>query len=224
MRTKVEKGKRVTRAAKGIVLFSIICMLGALTTGCGADDVSAGTETAAIQTDERLPKELNAAPLENDAEKAKEDNTVRKANETETAENAGNAAGAENSQENTGGGKWHVLEPEVAAAVDADFLGEVWIIAEGAFAIVEVKTMLWEDGSIVSSAPSSNAEIPDSELVHVIVDEDTYFYMRIIYNGKSYEDKEAGFGDLQEGMNVEMRGAFVNDVFYAAEVRMIKIA
>lgn len=122
-------------------------------------------------------------------------------------------------------GKWQVLDSETAAAVDADFVGEVRHIAEGAFSITETKVQILDDGSVASSSPSSNADILDSEIIHVVVDDDTYFSIRTIDgSGERHEDAEAGFGDLEENMSVEMRGTFENDVFYASEVRLIKIS
>lgn len=174
-----------TNLKKVTVLFSAICILGALATGCSPNPAPA-TKTV--------------------------------------AEDTGNGAGTQKPQENAGG-KWHVLEPEIAAAVDADFMGKVWHIAEGAFSIAETNVKLLDDGSIASSSPSSNAKIPDSQLVHVIFNDDTLFYIRTISdNGESYEDTEAGFGDLREHMSVEMKGSFEKDVFHATEVRIVKVS
>lgn len=129
----------------------------------------------------------------------------------------------EENSENTEG-KWQVLEPDVAAAVDADFMGKVWKIEEDSFFIAEKKVMILDDGSISSSTPSSNAEIPDSQLIPVVFDEDTHFYIRTIQgDGESHEDKDAGFQDLKEQMSVEMKGKFEDNVFYATEIRLLEI-
>lgn len=72
--------------------------------------------------------------------------------------------------------------------------------------------------SLSYSSPSSNANIPDSWLIHVTFEEDTSFYMRNI-DGENHEGKEAGFQDLKEYMSVEMKGSFVNDEFHATEIR-----
>lgn len=122
-------------------------------------------------------------------------------------------------------GRWHVLDPEVAAAIDADFSGTVWKMGEDAFYIAEEKVMLEEDGSIISSSPSSNAEIPDSDLIEVVFDEDTYFYLRTVHrSGESHEDTDAGFSDLEKGVSVEMKGYFEKDVFHAEEIRIVKVS
>lgn len=190
-----------TSRKKAITLFSAVCLLGALTAGC-ASGSAPSAKTAADQPDKVSLEEVNNTQPAEDADTA----------DTETpAENAG--------------GRWHVLAPEVAAKVDADFEGTIWHIAEGAFSIAETQVQILDDGSLVSSSPSSSADIPDSDLIHVVVDDDTYFYIRTIQgSGESYEDTEAGFGDLKEHMSVQMKGSFENDVFYAAEIRMIKIS
>lgn len=181
-----------TKWKKAVVLFSTLCILNAFATGC-TSTTAAKTETEQVSASE--------------------------ASDTPPADNA---EAAKKPQENTEG-KWHVLEPKVAAAIDADFVGTIQHIAEGAFSIAETKIQLLEDGSLSGSSVSSKISIPDSQLVHVVVDDDTYFYTRTIYgDGESYEDAEAGFQDLGEHLSVEMKGQFVNDVFYASEIRIIK--
>ena len=46
---------------------------------------------------------------------------------------------------------------------------------EDSFFIVNKEVKFLEDGSLSYSSPSSNADIPDSQLIHVIF-EDTNFY------------------------------------------------
>ena len=125
----------------------------------------------------------------------------------------------ENTEGNTAG-KWQVLDPDVAAAVDADFLGKVWKIEEDSFFIAEKKVKVLDDGSLSYSSPSSNAVLPDSQLIHVILEDDTHFYLKTTDgNDESYEDKEAEFQDLKIHMSVEMKGSFKNDEFHAIEIR-----
>ena len=125
----------------------------------------------------------------------------------------------ENTEGNTAG-KWQVLDPDVAAAVDADFLGKVWKIEEDSFFIAEKKVKILDDGSLSYSSPSSNADLPDSQLIHVILEDDAHFYLKTTDgNDESYEDKEAEFQDLKIHMSVEMKGSFKNDEFYATEIR-----
>ena len=177
---------------KAMILLVTVCILNTMVTGCGSGSVAKIEEN---QTDEALSEELNDAPPK---------------------EIDGNTDGL---QENTAG-KWKGLEPDVAAGVDADFLGKVWKIEEDSFFIAEKKVKILEDGSLSYSSPSSNADIPDSRLIHVILEDDTRFYLKTTDgNGESYEDKEAEFQDLKVHASVEMKGSFKNDEFYATEIR-----
>lgn len=126
---------------KAILLYGTVCILGTIIAGCGSS-----SETAAkmeeTQAEEALPEELNDAPLKD------VDGSI------------------EEPQENAAG-KWQVLEPDVAAAVDAD--------------------------------------IPGSQLIHVVLEEATRFYLKDTdENEESNGNKEAGFQDLKEHMSVEI--------------------
>ena len=177
---------------KVMILLGTVCILNTMVTGCGSGSIA---KTEENQTDEALLEELNDAP---------------------SKEIDGNTDGL---QENTAG-KWQVLEPDVAAAVDADFLGKVWKIEEDSFFIAEKKVKILDDGSLSYSSPSSKAVLPDSQLIHVIFDENTSFYMKTMDgNEESHAYKECGFQDLKEHMSVEMKGSFVNDEFHATEIR-----
>ena len=179
---------------KIILLFGTVFLLNTMLTGCSNGSESA-VQTEEKQADEALPGELNDVPL------------------NENNENA------EDSQENAAG-KWQILEPDIAAAVDADFLGKVWKIEEDSFFIAEKKVKILDDGSLSYSSPSSKAVLPDSQLIHVIFDENTSFYMKTMDgNEESHAYKECGFQDLKEHMSVEMKGSFKNDPFYPTEIR-----
>ena len=181
------------RLKKAMVVFGTVCILNTMVTGCGSGSESAA-KTEENQISEVLSEESNDAAKEIDGD-------------------------TEEPQENTEG-KWQVLEPDVAAAVDADFLGKVWKIEEDSFFIVERKVKILDDGSIIYSSPSSNADIPDSQLIHVVFEEDTCFYLKDTdENEEGHGNKEAGFQDLKEHMSVEMKGSFKNDEFHAAEIR-----
>lgn len=184
---------------KVIVLFCAVCMLNALLAGCGSQPASA-PEAAPQQTDVAPPVEPNAT------QSAGNDENEEKPQKT----------AAENRQ---------VLDQETAAAFDADFLGEVWKISEDSFYIAETKAEILEDGSLASTPPSPYADIPDSQLIQVMFDDTTYFYMRgICDDGENFEDVEAGFQDLKEKMSVDLKGSFKDGVFYATEIRMPKIS
>ena len=160
--------------------------------GCGSESVAKRGET---QAKEAVSEELNNTSLK------------------------GSDGSTEEPQENTAG-KWQVLEPDVAAAVDADFLGKVRKMEEDSFFIVERKVKILDDDSIVYSSPSSDANIPDSQLIPVVFEEDTRFYLKDTdENEEGHGDKEAGFQDLKEHMSVEMKGSFKNDEFHATEIR-----
>lgn len=89
---------------KLMILFGTVCMLNTMAVGCGsATEPTVKTEEA--RSGEILPEEETDTPSED--------------NDKDMAE----------SQENTSG-KWQVLEPDIAAAVDADFLGKVWKMEE----------------------------------------------------------------------------------------------
>lgn len=185
---------------KVTALFCTVCVLGTMAAGCG----SRPADSESVKTDETSP-----------AEGAQQ----------EPADSAGNGAVAPEETPEAQEGKWHVLEPEIAAIVDADFSGTVWKLGEDSFYIVEEKVMLDEDGGIISSSPSGNADIPDSDLVEVVFDENTYFYLRTIHgNGESHEDTDAGLSDLEKGSSVEMKGSFEQDIFHADEIRIVKVS
>ena len=181
------------RLKKAMVVFGTVCILNTMVTGCGSGSESAA-KTEENQISEVLSEESNDAAKEIDGD-------------------------TEEPQENTEG-KWQVLEPDVAAAVDADFLGKVRKIEEDSFFIVEREVKILDDGSIVYSSPSSDADIPDSKLIRVVFEEDTRFYLKDTdENEEGHGNKEAGFQDLKERMFVEMKGSFKNDEFHAAEIR-----
>ena len=179
---------------KLMILFGTVCILNTMAAGCGSA-AEPTVKTKEAQSGEILPEEATDALIKDDDKDMEEP------------------------KENTAG-KWQVLEPDVAAAVDADFLGKVWKMEENSFFIAEKKVKILDDGSLSYSSPSSNADLPDTELIHVFFEEDTIFYMRTTDgSGENHVDKEAGFQDLKEHMSVEMKGSFKNDEFHATEIR-----
>lgn len=193
------------------VLFGAACIFGALATGCSSGPVPAGNaseeEAVGKVTVEAIP------PAENPSSAASEKNSY-----------SGTAAQSSGEPESEAqDGRWHVLDPETAAAVDADFEGTVWKTDNDTFYIAE-NTVEVEGDIIFGGGPSSDAQIPDSDLIQVVYDENTYFYTRNIYDGGSrHEDVEAGPEELEIYMTVEMKGNFKNDIFYADEIRMAKV-
>ncbi len=188
-----------TKLKNAMVLSGALCILPMLSAGCGI-----GAETAAKTEQTQVNTQSSEAPNDTSSEEHTQD--TQEAPEAAT-------------------GKWQVLDPKTAAAFDADFMGDVRKITEDSFFVAETKAQILDDGSLTTSSPSTNADISDSQLIPVAFDDQTYFYMRTIYgNGESHEDKEADFSDIEEHMEVEMKGSFENDVFYATEIRLIKIS
>ena len=182
---------------KAAVIIGIGCMLNVLASGCSSGPVPAAKEQESA-ADEGLPEES--------------DDTQQ-----------GESAGSMNEPKENHEGKWHVLEPEIAAAIDADFMGKVRKITEDSFFIAETKVKILDDGSLSTSSPSSSTDIPDSRLIQVVFDGNTQFYVGTSYGGEeSYED--AKFQDLEEHMPVKMKGMFEDDVFYATEIRILNVS
>ena len=176
---------------KAMIVFGTVCIFSTMITGCGSGSESAA-KTEEIQISEVLSEDSNSASKEIDED-------------------------TEEPQENAES-RWQVLEPD--AAVDADFLGKVWKIEEDSFFIAEKKVKILDDGSLSYSSPSSNADLLDTQLIHVVFEEDTRFYLKDTdENEEGQGNKEAGFQDLKEHMSVEMKGSFKNDEFHAAEIR-----
>lgn len=198
---------------KAIIVLGIMTVAGGGMAGCGSDLAAAsgngaGSGISVIQgTDVETPQ--SASPGQ-----------PQTAGQTAQSGNQEGTGNLESGQE----GRWHVLDPDTAEVVGADFLGKVCKLDEDSFWIVEVQAKVLEDGSTVTSSPASNVEIPDSDLIQVVFDENTRFYIRTIHNGgESHEDSEAAFGDLSDEVSVDLRGSFQNDVFHATEVQINKI-
>lgn len=175
----------------------------------------------------------SSAPAADDVAKLSFSELFTQAQTSETAplqtENNTDSAESDTSPTDTASAnstsKWQVLSPEIAKVVDADFAGSVWKIEEDSFSIVEEYIEILDDGSILGASPSTDADIPDEELVPVFFDSNTHFYLRTIYDGGDrYEDTEATFQDLELQMTVELKGNFDNNGFHATEIRLSKVA
>lgn len=190
---------------KMILLLTVTSMLCMTTTGCSSASVSNQNHEPVSEEDE-TPKDLP-------------DNEIQKDKPEDLSDNESAQSEVENSS-----GKYHVLDPELAEYLDADFECMVWRLEEGSFYAAEVYNEILEDGSILTSSPSSYSTLNDSDLFQVIYDDDTYFYIRTIYdNGERYEDTDAGAEDLEEYVCCDLKGSFKNDVFYATEIRIKKV-
>ncbi len=208
---------------KVIIVSGMVFMLGLWTAGCGlntADFPAKEKRSEAEESEEPEKQDSTADADENDADKNETGGNETDKNEADEIEAKQSGTETDESQ-NASTGRWHVLDPETAAAVDADFEGEVWKIDSDSFYIVETETELSGDGTMAASSPAVGVEIPDSELIRVVFDEDTRFYTRTSYdNGARYEDAEAEFKDLKQYGSVALKGEFKNDIFCADEVRI----
>lgn len=199
---------------KLILLLALMSTLSLAAMGCSSAPVSNQDSEPAPAADE-IPADEPENLLDNNAEediKTPEETTEASDNKSQQSVDESNS------------GKWHILDPEMAEYLDADFECIVWKLDEGSFYAAEVYCEILEDGSLLSSNPSSESTLDDSDLFQVIYDDDTYFYIRTIYdNGERYEDTDAAPDDLEEYMNCDLKGSFQDDIFYATEIRMIKI-
>lgn len=186
---------------KAFVTLITICTLALSAVGCDSNSTT--------------PSEIVAAPSEDTETPDETPDPQTPQDETDTDPAA---------PEETGESRWHVLSPEVAAAVDADFCGDIWKIDTDTFYVAETYIELLDDGSIATGSPASDANVPDSDLIQVVFDETTHFYLRTVSaSGGTHEDTEATFQTLELHMPAEMKGSFENDVFHATEIRLIKV-
>ena len=128
-----------TKLKNAMVLSGALCILPMLSAGCGI-----GTETATKTEPTQVNMLSSEAPNDTSSEE-----------HTQDTQEAPEAAA----------GKWQVLDPETAAAFDADFMGDVRKITEDSFFVAETKAQILDDGSLTTSSPSTNADISDSQLL-----------------------------------------------------------
>ncbi len=194
------------RWKKLIALSLISCMFGMSTMGCGS--APAAEAEAEMDAPTLTVEEINE-PAMTDTSKPADDEAEKK--ETDTAETQDS-------------GKWQIYDPDVAAAVDADFEGTVYKIETDSFFITPTETTLEENGAIISTSLSPGVEIPDEDLVQVTFDDDTVFILRNIYDGgERHEDSDASFQNIEKEVSVALKGKFQNDVFCADKIRIIKV-
>lgn len=191
---------------KVILLLGMVSMLTLLAAGCGlasengveadraADALLGEAEEFRFEEGQNTAEAGQAEKPDNAAQagSAEEQNEAAEAGQTE---GQGKADAGESQGAST---RRNVLDPDTAAAVDADFEGDVWKIDTDCFYIVEETTELLEDGSMSSSSPAAGVEIPDSELIRVVFSEDTHFYTRTIYDNGARFYKYFG---LRPGMH-----------------------
>ena len=217
------------RWKKLIALSLVVCMFGMLLTGCSSAPVAGDKVNAPVYldapesiTDEAEP---DIGESESNTDETEDDNTNDSDHgnmETPAQDNADDSANAENPSETSG--KWHVYDPDLAAAVDADFEGVVHKIDTDSFFIYPMETELMENGILISSSLGPDAEIPDEELLEVVFDSDTVFTLQDIYDGGDrHEDSEVSFQAVEKGLSVALKGKFQNDIYHATSIRIIKV-
>lgn len=216
-------------------------ILGISTAGCGsAPAAEAETEMDApalvVEEINEPAKTDTSKPASDEADTEKADNSVpandqtgvelpaQDSSDNSTEEQPPAEDSPNNSADTQNSGKWQIYDPDVAAAVDADFEGVVYKIESDSFFITPTETTLEEDGALISTSLNPSVEIPDEELVQVTFDDDTVFILRDIYDGgERHEDSDASFQNIEKEVSVALKGTFQNDVFCADQIRITKV-
>lgn len=199
-----------------MMVLGAVCMLCMTATACGTKDGENNTQeaeesSAPTQADEETENESTdpSSTDSNEDQNTSADSTVTETDNTEETAESNN-------------GRWHVVDPEIAKQIDADFEGNVKKIEGNAFFISETVTEITEDGFLMTM--SAAEDVPDSDLLKVVYDDNTRFYTRTIFNGgESYEDSESKADSLEMEDSVSLKGSIKDDVFYADEVRISKL-
>lgn len=184
-----------------LTITGTICLLCMSATACGPTSTASEAEENAADSTQMPDSGTDSAPSA----------------DADTADEADSSGDTD--------GRWHVLDPETASLVDADFEGTVEKIASDSFFISETVTEILDDGTmLMGTAASTDVAIPDSDLLRVVYDDTTRFYIRTIYNGgESYDDSEFSSDDLELQALVSLKGEIRDDIFYADEVRISKV-
>lgn len=206
---------------KMILLLTATSVLCLAVMGCSSDPVP-GQDSGLVPTGTETDKPEDMGNTETPEDKPDAETEENMKNPLAAAEPSDNGSGQ--SEDQNDDGKWHVLDPELAKELDADFECIVWELKEGFFYAAEVHTEILEDGSLLTGSPSSESTLDDSELFQVVYDDNTHFYVRNIYdNGDRFEDTEAGPKDLEIYSDCALKGYFEDDIFYASEIRISKV-
>lgn len=199
-----------------MMVLGAVCMLCMTATACSTKDGENNTQEA----------EESSAPTQADEETENEstDPSSTDSNEDQNTSADSTATETDNTEETaeSNNGRWHVVDSEIAKQIDADFEGNVKKIEGNAFFISETVTEITEDGFLMTM--SAAEDVPDSDLLKVVYDDNTRFYTRTIFNsGESYEDSESKADSLEIEDSVSLKGSIKDDVFYADEVRISKL-
>lgn len=218
---------------KLIALSLIVCMSGMLTVGCSSgtaagDEVNSPTK---LDAPEPITDEADETETDDDADLSTQpddaetgDNDVTSNDTENSGTDPSDDAGTNTENASESSGKWHVYDADLAAAVDADFEGSVYVINADSFSILPNESELMEDGSLLKAEIAPGVEISEEDLVKITFDDNTVFTLRDIYDGGArYEDSNVSFEDVQKGISVSLKGEFENDIFHASAVRIIKV-
>lgn len=215
---------KIKRKLKKIIILSgTVFLLCTAMTACGSKpETNETAENGSDSSGDAKPADPVSENPEGNAQDSNADAENSQDTDTPASEPTANKDSNKNDNTDNGNSRWHVLDPETAKLVDADFEGNVEKIEENAFFISETETEILEDGTMMASS-AVGTEIDGSDLLKVIYDDNTRFYTRTIYNGgESYEDNEAGVDSLELKDSVALKGIIKDDIFYADEIRIAK--
>lgn len=216
---------KIKRKLKKIIILSgTVFLLCTAMTACGSKpETNETAENDSKSSGDAKPADPISENPEGNTQDSNTDGENSQNTDTPASDPTANEDSNQNDNTDNGNGRWHVLEPEIAKQVDADFEGNVEKIEENAFFISETETEILEDGTILMASSAVGTEIDDSDLLKVVYDDNTRFYTRTIYNGgESYEDNEAGVDSLELKDSVALKGIIKDDIFYADEIRIAK--
>lgn len=104
---------------------------------------------------------------------------------------------------------------------EISLIGEIKEIESGQFRIAEALT--GDEGDILA-VPAAGVEVEEDDLKTIIYNEDTVFTFQTIWDGGAgHEEREGTADDLKEGLLVDMKGYYEDDVFHATEILISKV-
>lgn len=191
--------RNIRRTGKGKAIAVGLAMILGMT-GCGKD-----TEVA------EQPEEITAEADEAYVEEEKKQPETLKNKDTEEK-------GPEADREDQNKPKEEKTEKE-----EVELTGSVRSVGADSFVVSQTTTEHHEDYDIaVGVAPGASGEV----LVTVYVtDAAVYQYTTVKNSGINPEDitsREGSYEDLQEGLNVILKGRWEKDAFYAEELELMK--
>ena len=130
-----------------ILLLTVTSVLCLAAMGCSSDPVPGqNPEPVSAKTE---------GPTDESEDKPNAETEENMKDPVAAAEPSDNGSGQ--SEDQNDGGKWHVLDPELAKELDADFECIVWELKEDSFYAAEVHTEILEDGSLGAGGPAAGS-------------------------------------------------------------------